>query len=443
MQRLVLIAAATSLAVAAPSYAEDGVPFADWHADAPGVQHRITPADLPAPFATPAVVNIPKLVPRPEGATLVAPRGFDVSVFEDGFTTPRTMRFAPNGDLFVAESQAGRITVLHMDGSTAHPASRSTFASRLDMPFGIAFWPPGPAPQYVYVGSWGSVVRYPYRNGDATARGPAEPVVPHLPTSGHWTRDLAFTRDGTRLFVAVGSLSNDAETMPRRSMEEIRSYEAVHGLGSSWSDEEGRATVLQIDPDGGHPSQYANGLRNCAGLVLQPGGDDIWCTVNERDQLGDDLPSDYVTHVEQGGFYGWPWYYIGAHEDPFHRGEREDLAGKVVVPDVLIQPHSAPLTLTFYEGSQFPAPYRGSIFVALHGSYNRSRRTGYKVVRLLMKDGRPTGTYEDFLTGFVASDEAAWGRPVGVTVAPDGSLLVSDDAGGVIWRVTYREPAEE
>jgi glucose/arabinose dehydrogenase len=433
--------AALAVFLWAGARAEDRTPFADWHADAPGVQHRITLGDLPPPFATRPAVAIPKLVPRPEGANLAAPSGFEVSRFQDGLVTPRIMRFAPNGDLFVAESKAGRIVILHL-GAGGGVGTRSVFAAGLNMPFGIAFWPPGLDPQYVYVGAWDRVVRYPYRNGDAEPRGPAETVIANLPADGHWTRDIVFSRDGARLFVAVGSLSNDGEAMPSRSPELIRALEAEQGVGAAWGEEAGRATVLQFDANGGHSAHFANGLRNCVGMALRPGRDELWCAVNERDRLGDDLPSDFVTHVEYGAFYGWPWYYIGGHEDPFHPGERLDLADKVTVPDVLIQPHSAPLTLAFYDGAQFPPEYRGAIFVALHGSYNRSSRTGYKVVRLLMRDGWPTGTYEDFLTGFVANDAAVWGRPVGVTVAPDGSLLVSDDGHGVIWRVSYRGAAQ-
>ena len=185
---------------------------------------------------------------------------------------------------------------------------------------------------------------------------------------------------------------------------------------------------------------FATGLRNCSGLTVQPSSGALWCAVNERDVLGDDLPPDYATRVREGQFYGWPWYYIGAHEDPRRKGERPDLAGKIALPDVLIQPHSAPLGITFYEGGQFPAAYKGDAFVALHGSWNRAKRTGYKVARLLFKNGEPTGEYEDFLTGFVVDDADVWGRPVDVAVAHDGALLVTDDGGGVIWRVVYKGP---
>ena len=233
------------------------------------------------------------------------------------------------------------------------------------------------------------------------------------------------------MFVSVGSASNDADGM--RAL-------ASRLLGGLWGSEQNRADVLAFDPDGAHERVFATGLRNCSGLTVQPATGALWCAVNERDGLGDNLPPDYATRVAEGAFYGWPWYYIGAHEDPRHKGERPDLAGRVSVPDVLIQAHSAPLGITFYEAAQFPPEYKGDAFVALHGSWNRAKRTGYKVVRLLMKDGKPTGAYEDFLTGFVADDSSAWGRPVDVAVTKDGALLVTDDAAGAIWRVRWKGP---
>jgi glucose/arabinose dehydrogenase len=242
------------------------------------------------------------------------------------------------------------------------------------------------------------------------------------------------------MFVSVGSGSNVAEGMAPLPEAELASFEANHVLGAAWGAEESRADVLAFDPDGRNMRVFAAGIRNCSGLTIEPENAALWCVVNERDILGDDLPPDYATRVTQGGFYGWPWYYIGAHEDPRHKGERPDLAGKIIVPDVLIQPHSAPLGIAFYEAAQFPAQYKGNAFVALHGSWNRAKRTGYKVVRLIFKDGKPTGEYEDFLVGFVADDANVWGRPVDVAVARDGSLLVADDGGGAIWRVAYKGP---
>lgn len=409
--------------------------FADWHSDRPGLARRFTPADMPAPFATPPTIAIPKIVPRPDKAWPQLPRGFAAEIVASGLDHPRQIKIAPNGDIFVAESKAGRIRVLHA-GSDGKLTSE-VFAEGLDLPFGIAFYPSGADPRFVYVGDTDAVLRFPYRTGDRVARGPAETVMRGLPVEGHWTRDLVFSPDDRRLFVSVGSLSNDAEGLARRDGEAIGRFEATHGTGAVWGKEENRALVLSANPDGGDPETLATGLRNCVAMAIEPRSKSLWCTNNERDQLGDNLVPDFVTRVQKGGFYGWPWYYIGPHEDPFHRGERPDLAEAVATPDVLLQPHSAPLGIAFYTGKQFPAAYRGDAFVALHGSYNRSRRTGYKIVRVRMSGSKPTGTYEDFMTGFIADEEDVWGRPVGIAVAADGALLVSEDANGTLWRVSY------
>ena len=418
--------------------------FGDWHGDAPGVRRHIAVGDLVVPYASRSASNTPSVAAAPAGATPKVPAGFAVTRFAEGFDTPRLMRVAPNGDIFLAETGAGRVRVLQAADGAGRVERNEVFASGLDVPFGIAFYPPGAAPQFVYVATLNSVVRYPYRAGDMRATGPAETIVPRLtgPAGGHVTRDVQFTPDGKRMLVSVGSASNVAQGMPRRSAEEIRSWEAGHGTGAAWGDETNRADVLSFDPDGGHGAMFATGIRNCVGLAIQPVSGDTWCATNERDGLGDDLPPDYVTRVRAGGFYGWPWYYLGAHEDPRHRGERPDLAQQVTVPDVLVQPHSAPLQIAFYPPAAagvaaFPAAYRGDGFVALHGSWNRGRRTGYKVVRIRLQNGTPVGEYEDFLTGFVVNDDAVWGRPVGVAVAHDGALLVSEDGNGTIWRVAY------
>jgi hypothetical protein len=286
-------------------------------------------------------------------------------------------------------------------------------------------------------------VRFAYHPDDMQAVGAAEIVVAKLAdsVSGHSTRDIVFSADGSRLLVSVGSGSNVAEGEPRKTPAEIRDWEAAHGLGAAWAGEANRADVLVFDVAGKAPARiFATGIRNCVGLAVQPNTGDLWCTTNERDGLGDDLVPDYTTRVHEGAFYGWPWYYLGSHEDPRHAGERPDLAGKVTLPDVLFQAHSASLTLAFYDAASgvaaFPREYLGDAFVALHGSWNRSHRTGYKVVRVRLKDGAPTGEYQDFLTGFVVDDAHVWGRPVGVAVARDGALLVSDDASNTLWRVT-------
>ncbi|HEY0422505.1 MAG TPA: sorbosone dehydrogenase family protein [Rhodopila sp.] len=405
--------------------------FGDWRGDAPGVVRLITPDSLPAPFAGRSAGQSPSVVGRPAGAAPHVPPGFEATLFATGLEQPRTLRTAPNGDILVAEAGSGRIRVLRASDGTAKPVQAVTFASDLNLPFGLAFWPPGPSPQFLYVGETGRIVRYPYQAGDLQARGAAQTIVASLPEGGHWTRDIVFSPDGGRMFVAVGSegnLAGDLTGQPPAGLP----------LGAAWGDNLNRAAVLEFSPEGGNQRIFATGLRNCSAEAMQPGTGALWCAVNERDGLGDNLPPDYATHVEPNAFYGWPWFYIGNHPEPRMNGAHRDIAGRVTVPDVLIQPHSAPLGIVFYDGAQFPPAYRGDAFVALHGSWNRAKRTGYKVVRLPLQNGRPNGTYEDFLTGFVASDQAVWGRPVGLTVARDGSLLVSEDANGTIWRVTYR-----
>ena len=429
------------------AWAENGVTltgaaaYGDWRSDAPGVRRKLTPADMPAPLASQPAANPSHVGPRPEGAMPKAPAGFAVSLFAKDLKDPRVLRVAPNGDVFVAESDAGRVGVLRADDSLAAPAQSEIFAAGLNRPFGIAFYPAGPNPSYVYVAANTEVVRFPYKNGDLKASGSPEIVAPSLPGGrGHWTRDIVFSADGKTMFVSVGSGSNVAEGATPLQGAELASFTASHALGAAWGAEENRADVLAFDPDGRNRRVFAAGLRNCSGVTIQPETAALWCVVNERDILGDDLPPDYATRVTEGGFYGWPWYYIGANQDPRHKNERTDLADKITLPDVLIQPHSAPLGIAFYEAAQFPADYKGDAFVALHGSWNRAKRTGYKVVRLIFKDGKPTGEYEDFLVGFVADDANVWGRPVDVAIAHDGSLLVTDDGGGAIWRVAYKAP---
>lgn len=412
--------------------------FGDWRQDAPGVRRLIRPADLPLPFATRPAAHSPRVVTPPAGFLPKVPDGFTVQRFATGLEGPRNMRVAPNGDVFVAETGSGRIRVLRAEAGGAKAATAETFASRLNGPFGIAFYPPGPDPQWVYVGNEDRVVRFAYRSGDMKARGGPESVVQQLPSGGHTTRDVAFSKDGTRLFVSVGSQSNVAEHMGTKSIADAQAFDAAKGaVGAAWGDETFRAAVLSFAPDGKSGKIFATGIRNCVGLAVHPASGDVWCSTNERDGLGDDLVPDYVTRVKEGGYYGWPWYYIGDHEEPRLKGQRTDLAGKAIVPDVLLQPHSASLGLTFYEGKQFPAEYAGNAFAAEHGSWNRSVPTGYKVVRVIVKDGVPTGEYEDFVTGFVLGDDRVAGRPVGVAVAADGSILVSDDGNGIVWRVSH------
>lgn len=406
------------------SQTKTGSVFTDYREQKPGAVHKITAADLPSPESTESADNPPRIVPRPRDAWPQAPAGFKVELYAGGLDRPRLIRTAPNGDVFVAESYAGRIVVLRGPGRNGKLVQKQVFATGLNRPFGIAFYPPGTSPQWIYIGNTDSVVRIPYRSGDMTARGSPQKLADlpsgagHLGGGGHWTRDVAFSADGKKMFVSVGSYSNndDTDNNPR---------------------ERNRADILEFNPDGSGMRVYAYGIRNAVGIAIQPGSGQLWASVNERDELGDNLPPDYITHIEPGGFYGWPWYYIGGHPDPHHRGKHPELKSKVITPDVLLQPHIASLQLTFYDDRQFPAEYRGDIFAAEHGSWNRSRRAGYEVIRVRLKNGRATGEYEDFLTGFVKSPDEVWGRPVGVTVANDGSLLVSDDASSLIWRVVY------
>ena len=397
--------------------------FTDYRTQHPGVSRRITVADLPQPRATASVGNGPRIVARPANAWPRVPDGFRVDLFATGLDNPRLLRTAPNGDVFVAESRPGRLKVFR--GMTREGAARQieVFASGLRQPFGIAFYPPGPDPQWIYVGDTDEVLRIPYRNGDLKARGRAESIVPLpggglLRGGGHWTRDVAFSLDGRKLFISVGSHSNADES---------------DGNAAEYH----RANILECNPDGSGLRVYAWGLRNPVSLAVHPRTGELWTSVNERDELGDDLPPDYITHVQENGFYGWPWYYIGGHQDPRHRGRRPELKDKVLVPDVLVQAHNASLGMAFYQGRQFPAEYAGDIFAAEHGSWNRATRTGYEVIRVPMhQKGRATGEYEDFMTGFVTEDGHVWGRPVGITVAQDGSLLVSDDGSNSIWRIS-------
>jgi glucose/arabinose dehydrogenase/cytochrome c2 len=415
----------------------------DWQNDAPGVHHRIEVGKLPAPFATVSAGNNPRTSPQPAGATLSVPAGFRVRLFLAGLSGPRLLRTAPNGDLFIAETSQNRIRVLRAADGADAPSENSVFADNLSGPFGIAFYPAAD-PRWIYVANLNSVVRFPYRNGDLKARGPAETIVPLLAdsTAGHTTRDVGFSPDGRRMYISVGSGSNVAEGMPLKTPDEIRAWEAAHARGSAWGFETYRANVLTADPEGKGLRIFATGIRNPVGVAVQPGTGEVWVSTNERDALGDDLVPDYITHVKEGGYYGWPWYYMGNNEDPRHPHERPDLAGEAIVPDVPVQAHSASLQLTFYPAdvsgvSAFPREYRGDIFAAFHGSWNRTGRTGSKVIRVHLDHGVATGEYEDFLTGFVIDDGHVWGRPVGVTIARDGALLVTDDANGTVWRVSY------
>lgn len=441
-----LVGIASSIAVllmAAPAAAQDVLTgasaYGDWRSDAPGVMRHIRPGDMPPSDPRSSRANASRVGDRPQGASPKTMPGFTVETLATGLEGVRVLRVAPNGDVFASLSRNGRVVVIRQQSDGK--AAVSDFAKGLDDPYGLAFYPPGPQPKWLYVAQPGSVVRYAYRNGDLKASGKAETVIARLPTGGHWTRDIAFSADGKVLYVAVGSDGNAGQDMGDRPAD-LAAHEKAHGVGAAWGEEEGRGTVLAYDPDGKNRRVYANGVRNCSGLALQPGTDTVYCATNERDMLGDDLPPDYISSVKEGGFYGWPWYYIGKNEDTrASGGRRPDLADKVIVPDVLVQAHSAPLGMAFNPGGQFPDEWKGDAFATLHGSWNRANRTGYKVVRLPFKDGKPTGQYQDFVTGFTAGDGSeVWGRPAGVTFAKDGSMLFSEDANGTVYRVTYRRP---
>jgi hypothetical protein len=405
----------------------------DWRDDKPGLRRRVTLNDLPPPYATTSARNPPSVDANWRGQAPLVPPGFEIKLFASNLERPRLLRAAPNGDIFVAESGAGRVRVLRPSADGTKTDAVEIFASSLNRPFGINFYPAGPNPQWVYVVNTDSVVRFPYRSGDLKARGKPETIVSSLPSGGHWTRDVVFSRDGRQMFVSVGSASNVAEGLGF-------SVGAVldNVIGVLWGNEKDRAAVLAFDPDGKNKKVFATGLRNCVGMDVHPATGDLWCSVNERDGLGDDLVPDYLTRVREGAFYGWPWFYLGSFEDPRHINARPELADKVTLPDLLIASHSAPLQMVFYDGAQFPAQYRGDAFVALQGSWNRNQRTGYKIVRVPMKNGIATGEYEDFATGFVLNDNTIWARLVGITAARDGSLLITEDANGTVWRISYK-----
>jgi glucose/arabinose dehydrogenase len=430
----------TSSPAASAGPAGAPVVFGDYKRDAPGVVHHITAQDLPKPFAHVSASQSQTVAPPP-GAMPKVPAGFQVELYATGLKTPRAMRTAPNGDIFIAEQEAGRIHVLRAPDGAGKPTESEVFVSGLERPFGMAFYP-AVNPQWLYIAELNRVVRVPYQSGDLKARGAPEVVIPKLAasTGGHWTRDLNFSPDGKRLFVSVGSSGNLAENMDKKSPADAKTWDAQHGVGAAWGDDENRANVLVSDPDGKGLHPYATGIRNCSGETIQPQTGQVWCSTNERDNIGDDLVPDYATHVQEGGFYGWPWYYIGAHEDPRKAGERPDLASKAIVPDILIQAHSAAVQIRFYDGkgaAAFPARYQNGAFIALHGSWNREPRTGYKLVFAPMTaDGRASGEYIDFMTGLVLNDTDVWARPYGITVAHDGALLVTDDANGQVFRIT-------
>jgi glucose/arabinose dehydrogenase len=377
---------------------------------APAKTH-LRPADLPKPFATPSANNAGKIVARPEGADLTLPPGFKAEVFAEDFQFPRGIAVAPCGDVFVAEASAGRITVLR-PGSDGKPAKREVFVEDIRRPFGIVFWKDG-----MYVGTPNAVLRYAYKDGQMQAEGDPQTIVSGLPTEGHWTRTLAQDPRTGKMYISIGSSKDVGEESDAR-----------------------RATICEFNPDGSGFRIYATGLRNVVGMAFHPQSKKLWASVQERDFLGDDLVPDYVTSVQEGGFYGWPWYYIGANLDP-RMTARPELAAKSLTPEVLLTSHTAAMCMVFYTGTQFPKEYRNDAYVALHGSSNRSKRVGYSIVRVRFKNGKPVGGYEDFVTGWMMgeNDPRVWGRPVGIAQGKDGSLFLTDDGANKVWRIYYQK----
>jgi len=384
----------------------------------PGTFRKITVADLPAPMPPTGRGGFGafgKAPQPPAGAMPAVPAGFKVEVFAENLKAPRQVRRAPNGDLFVMEQAAGQITILR-GNKNGKVETTSVYATGLTTNFGINFYPAGPNPQWVYVGNTGSVVRFPYKNGDLKASGPPQTIVPDLsPGGNHSTRDIVFSKDGTKMLVAVGSSDNVSDTRPVQDR---------------------RANVLEYTPEGKFVKIYASGIRNPVGLGINPTTGELWVSVNERDMLGDNLVPDYISSIKEDGFYGWPWFYIGKHEDPRAKMERpaDKTADKVIVPDVLLQAHSASLGLTFYDGTMFPAEYRGDLFAAEHGSWNRTTPSGHELVRVPLTKGKSNGVYEDFMT-FPGGD-STWGRPVGVVTGSDGALYVTDDTQNKVYRIS-------
>ena len=364
---------------------------------------------LPPPFATQSAGNGPNRVKPPAGVLPTVPEGFRVNVFAEKFKQPRWLSVAPNGDIFLADTGAGEIIVLRDQGNSGGANERELFANGLRRPFGIAF-----RENYVYVGATNELARFPYDPKTSKRMGEKEHLL-DLPTGGHNTRSLAFSADGKHLFIGVGSESNiDTGEDPRR------------------------AAVTICDPDGKNARLYATGLRNPVGLAIEPVTGEVWTSVNERDDLGDDLPPDYFTSLKDGGFYGWPYSYIGDNVDPRVKPQKPELVARAIIPDVLLGAHVAPLQFAFYTGKQFPQSYWGGAFVAEHGSWNRATRSGYQVAFVAFKDGKPSADPVPFLTGLVPDPKGpnVDGRPVGVAVAPDGSLLVSDDGAAVVYRIS-------
>jgi glucose/arabinose dehydrogenase len=383
------------------------------------VKTAIGTITLPPPYATESKTSFSKVIGWPEGKTPMAPKGFVVTKFAGDLVNPRWTYIAPNNDIFVVESgtraSKNQITVFRDADKDGKFETRNVFISNLNKPFGMLV-----LKDYFYIANTDGLYRYPYKNNPLKLETQGTKIL-ELPAGGynnHWTRNLLASKDGSKIYVSVGSGSNNAE----------------HGIDKELR----RADILEINPDGTGEKIYASGLRNPVGMDWNPANGELWTAVNERDELGDELVPDYVTSVKRDGFYGWPYSYFGNIPDPRMKGERKDLVEKAIVPDIPVGPHTASLGLAFYTKDQFPAKYKNGIFIGQHGSWNRSKISGYKVLFVPFANGKPSGKAEDFLTGFVSNEEKAevYGRPVAVTVMDDGSLLVNDDSGNTIWKVS-------
>jgi glucose/arabinose dehydrogenase len=371
---------------------------------------------LPAPYASPSVSNAPLVVARPEGSKPKVPSGFKVETYVSGLTNPRWLYSLPNGDVLIAESAAGRIRLLRDKNGDGVPDLNQIFLKDLNRPFGMAL-----VDKTFYVACTNGVWKFPYEPDSLAIAAPGKKIIelPSLGYNNHWTRNILVDLDKQKLFITVGSGTNVDEE---------------HSDEKDWR----RAAISQANFDGSDFHLYASGLRNPVGMAIEPHTHVLWTVVNERDNLGDDLVPDYLTSVREKGFYGWPYSYFGQNVDPRHKGERPDLVAKALVPDYPLGSHVAALGLCFYTQKYFPSHYLDGAFIGEHGSWNRSKRVGYRVIFVPFKNGKPSGKAEDFLTGFMksAEDSEVYGRPVGVIVAKDGSLLVADDGAGIIWRIS-------
>jgi len=375
-------------------------------------QQQQATVKLPPPFATPSVRNAPQVVQRPDGSQLSLPQGFRIDEFTSGFQRPRIMLYAPGGEILISESITSGSVLVMTDKAGKPLAQRKTLISGLDRPYGLVWWK-----DYLYVGETTSVKRYKYDAKTVSVAKGEEVVSMKDYGKGHWTRTLAFDAKGEKLYLGIGSASNVSPGEPEQ-----------------------RAAISRCNPDGSGLELWASGTRNPTSIYFHPATGQLWASVQERDELGDDLVPDYLTHIEKGGFYGWPYAYFGPNEDPRNKGQRTDLVAKTITPDVSLGAHVAVIDWKFYTGKQFPSKYQGGAFVALHGSWNRARRIGYSVAFVPFQGGKPAGAPEEFLKGWMIdpSKREVWGRPTGIFQMKDGSLLVSDDGGNKVWRISYQ-----